>query len=203
TEKNLLATPGGQASFAVLLFQDLAVVPLLLILSFFTGAGNQFSWKDAAEAAGMIVLLILAGRFLVRPVLRYIAATKLREIFVAFSLLVVLGTAALMELVGLSMALGAFLAGVMLADSEYRHELELDIEPFKGLLLGLFFIAVGMSVDLGLFVRSPLLVIGLALGIVALKMALLYTVARPFYCGTGDAALFAVALSQAGEFAFV
>jgi glutathione-regulated potassium-efflux system protein KefB len=108
-----------------------------------------------------------------------------------------------MELVGLSMALGAFLAGVMLAESEYRHELELDIEPFKGLLLGLFFIAVGMSVDLGLFVHSPLLVIGLALGIVALKAGLLYAVARPVYCGTGDATLFAVALSQAGEFAFV
>jgi glutathione-regulated potassium-efflux system protein KefB len=107
-------------------------------------------------------------------------------------------------MVGLSMALGAFLAGVMLADSEYRHELELDIEPFKGLLLGLFFIAVGMSVDLGLFVRSPLLVLGLALGIVALKAALLYPVAKTFgYCGRADALLFALGLSQVGEFAFV
>jgi len=204
TEKNLLATPGGQASFAVLLFQDLAVVPLLLILSFFTGAGNQFSWKDAAEAAGMIVLLILAGRFLVRPVLRYIAATNLREVFIGFSLLVVLGTAALMAGVGLSMALGAFLAGVMLADSEYRHELVLDIDPFKGLLLGLFFIAVGMSVDVSLFLRSPLLVLGLALGIVALKLVLLFFISRGFgYCNRADAGLFAVALSQGGEFAFV
>src|SRR5207245_3450178 len=115
---------------------------------------------------GMIALLVVAGRWLVRRALRYVAETRLREVFVGFSLLVVLGTAALMEGVGLSMALGAFLAGVMLADSEYRHELELDIEPFKGLLLGLFFIAVGMSVDLGLFLRSPLLVLGLALALV-------------------------------------
>jgi monovalent cation:proton antiporter-2 (CPA2) family protein len=204
TEKNLLSTPGGQASFAVLLFQDLAVVPLLLVLSLFTGEGNQFSWRSAAEAAGMIVLLILAGRFLVRPVLRYIAATNLREVFIGFSLLVVLGTAALMAGVGLSMALGAFLAGVMLADSEYRHELVLDIDPFKGLLLGLFFIAVGMSVDLSLFLRSPLLVLSLALGVVALKLVLLFFISRGFgYCNRADAGLFAVALSQGGEFAFV
>jgi monovalent cation:proton antiporter-2 (CPA2) family protein len=203
SEKNLLGTPGGQASFAVLLFQDLAVIPMLIVLGMLSGDGEQFSWLDTGKAIGMIVLLIAAGRFLVRPVLRYVAETRLREVFVGFSLLLVLGTAALMELVGLSMALGAFLAGVMLAESEYRHELELDIEPFKGLLLGLFFIAVGMSVDLGLFLRSPFVVLGLALGIVLLKAALLYAVARPFYCGTGDAALFAVALSQAGEFAFV
>jgi glutathione-regulated potassium-efflux system protein KefB len=204
TEKNLLATPGGQASFAVLLFQDLAVVPLLLVLSIFTGENNDLNFKSAAEAVGMIVVLILAGRFLVRPVLRYIAETRLREVFVGFSLLVVLGTAALMEGVGLSMALGAFIAGVMLADSEYRHELVLDIEPFKGLLLGLFFIAVGMSVDLNLFVRSPLLILGLALGLVLVKMLILFPIAQGFgYCNRADAGLFAVALSQAGEFAFV
>jgi monovalent cation:proton antiporter-2 (CPA2) family protein len=203
-EKRLLGTPGGQASFAVLLFQDLAVVPLLIVIGLLSGdGGDSLSWLDAAKALGMVALLIAAGRFLVRPVLRYIAETRLREVFVGFSLLVALGTAALMEAVGLSMALGAFLAGVMLADSEYRFELELDIEPFKGLLLGLFFIAVGMSVDLGLFLRSPLLVLGLALGIVALKSAILYVVARPFYCGAGDAMLLALALSQAGEFAFV
>ncbi len=204
TEKNLLPTPGGQASFAVLLFQDLAVVPLLLILNVFTGENNNLNQKSAAEAIGIIVLLILAGRFLVRPVLRYIAETRLREVFVGFSLLVVLGTAALMEWVGLSMALGAFLAGVMLADSEYRHELELDIEPFKGLLLGLFFIAVGMSVDLSLFQRTPWLVLGIALGLVALKLVLLFHISRGFgYCNRADAGLFAVALSQGGEFAFV
>jgi glutathione-regulated potassium-efflux system protein KefB len=204
SEKNLLNTPGGQASFAVLLFQDLAVVPLLIVLKLFTGEGSQMSLAAAAEAIGIVVLLILAGRFLVRPVLRYIAETRLREVFIAFSLLVVLGAAALMEWVGLSMALGAFLAGVMLADSEYRHELELDIEPFKGLLLGLFFIAVGMSIDLSLFLRSPLLVLGIALGLVALKAIILYPIAQAFgYCNRSDAGLFAVALSQGGEFAFV
>jgi monovalent cation:proton antiporter-2 (CPA2) family protein len=204
TEKNLLTTPGGQASFAVLLFQDLAVIPLLLILGFMGGETESFSWADLAKPVGLIVLLIAAGRLLVRPVLRYVAEARLREVFVGFSLLLVLGTAALMDWVGLSMALGAFLAGVMLADSEYRHELELDIEPFKGLLLGLFFIAVGMSVDLGLFLRSPGLVLGLALGVVILKVIILYPVAQVFgYCDRADAAIFAVALSQAGEFAFV
>jgi monovalent cation:proton antiporter-2 (CPA2) family protein len=205
TEKHLLPTPGGQASFAVLLFQDVAVIPLLLVLAFFTGdTSERMTWGEAARALGVIALLILAGRFLVRPVLRYVAETRLKEVFVGFSLLVVLGTAALMEWVGLSMALGAFIAGVMLAESEYRHELELDIEPFKGLLLGLFFIAVGMSVDIGLVLRSPLLVLSITLGVVALKMVLLFFVSRSFgYCNREDAGLFAVALSQAGEFAFV
>jgi monovalent cation:proton antiporter-2 (CPA2) family protein len=205
TEKHLLPTPGGQASFAVLLFQDVAVIPLLLILAFFTGdTSERMTWGEAARALGVIALLILAGRFLVRPVLRYVAETRLKEVFVGFSLLVVLGTAALMEWVGLSMALGAFIAGVMLAESEYRHEFELDIEPFKGLLLGLFFIAVGMSVDMGLVLRSPLLVLGIVLGIVALKIVLLFFISNAFgYCDRADAGLFAVALSQAGEFAFV
>jgi glutathione-regulated potassium-efflux system ancillary protein KefC len=168
-EKSLLPTPGGQASFSVLLFQDIAVIPLMLILGMLsaTGDAHAFDWRAAAKAVGLIALLIVAGRLLLRPLLRYIAQTGLREIFIAFSLLLVIGIASLMHAVGLSMALGAFLAGVLLADSEYRHELELDIEPFKGLLLGLFFIAVGMSVDLGLFVRTPLLVLGLALGVVA------------------------------------
>jgi glutathione-regulated potassium-efflux system protein KefB len=188
----------------VLLFQDLAVIPLLLVVGLIGGEAETLKWADAAKALGMIALLIVAGRLLVRPVLRYVAETRLREVFVGFTLLLVLGTAALMAWVGLSMALGAFLAGVMLADSEYRHELELDIEPFKGLLLGLFFIAVGMSVDVGLFLRAPHLVLGLALGVVLLKAVILYPIAQAFgYCGRTDAGLFAVALSQAGEFAFV
>ena len=205
-EKNLLPTPGGQASFSVLLFQDLAVIPLMLALGMISPgkSGAGIDWLAAAEAIAIIAALIFAGRHLLRPVLRYIANTRLREIFLGFSLLLVLGIAALMQAAGLSMALGAFLAGVLLADSEYRHELELDIEPFKGLLLGLFFIAVGMSVDLGLLMRSPLLVLGLALGVVALKIALLYPVAKLFgYCGRADALLFALTLSQVGEFAFV
>ena len=204
SEKNLLATPGGQASFAVLLFQDLAVIPLLLALGVLGGQVETMNWAAAGKAVALVLLLIVAGRFLVRPVLRYVAQARMREVFVGFSLLVVLGTAALMESAGLSMALGAFLAGVMLADSEYRYELELDIEPFKGLLLGLFFIAVGMSVDLGLFVRAPLAVLGLALAIVAFKALILFAIAQAFgYCNRADAGVFAVALSQAGEFAFV
>jgi len=203
-EKNLLQTPGGQASFAVLLFQDLAVIPLLLAIGAMGGATENFEVTDLAMALGIIAVLVVAGRLLVRGVLRLVAETRLREVFVGFSLLVVLGTAALMEWVGLSMALGAFIAGVMLADSEYRHELELDIEPFKGLLLGLFFIAVGMSIDLGLFLRSPWLVLGIAIGVVVLKMMILFPIAQAFgYCNRADAGVFAVALSQAGEFAFV
>ncbi|HTN27726.1 MAG TPA: monovalent cation:proton antiporter-2 (CPA2) family protein [Burkholderiales bacterium] len=205
-EKRLLQTPGGQASFSVLLFQDIAVIPLLLVLGMLSAAGDAhtFDWLAALKAVALIAALIIAGRFLLRPLLRYIAQTGLREIFIAFALLLVIGIASLMHAVGLSMALGAFLAGVLLADSEYRHELELDIDPFKGLLLGLFFIAVGMSVDLGLFVRSPLLVLGLALGVVLLKAALLYPLSITFgYCGRADATLFAIALSQVGEFAFV
>jgi glutathione-regulated potassium-efflux system protein KefB len=205
-EKRLLASPGGQASFSVLLFQDLAVIPLMLALGLLAPEASRGSldWVAVGRAIAMIILLIAAGRFALRPLLRVIAGSGQREVFVAFALLLVLGVAALMERVGLSMALGAFLAGVILAESEYRHELELDIEPFKGLLLGLFFIAVGMSVDVGLFVRQPLLVFGLAAGVVALKTLLLYPVAKTFgYCGRADALLFALGLSQVGEFAFV
>lgn len=205
-EKNLLPTPGGQASFSVLLFQDLAVIPLMLVLALLAPGADaeSFGWSDAGKALGLIVLLIATGHFALRPVLRFIAGTGLREIFIAFALLLVIGIALLMETVGLSMSLGAFLAGVLLADSEYRHELELDIEPFKGLLLGLFFIAVGMSVDIGLLVRAPLVVLGLACGVVVLKMALLYPISYLFgYCGRTDSTLFALALSQVGEFAFV
>ncbi len=205
-EKHLLPTPGGQASFAVLLFQDMAVIPLMLLVSVLAPgrAGDAgVDWLAAARAVGLIVGLVVAGRYLLRPMLRYVANTGLREIFVAFSLLLVIGIALLMQSVGLSAALGTFLAGVLLADSEYRHELELDIEPFKGLLLGLFFISVGMSVDLGLFVRVPALVIGLALGIVALKVILLYALARGFRLCGADGLLFALGLSQVGEFAFV
>ena len=205
-EKNLLPTPGGQASFAVLLFQDLAVIPLLLLLGLISSdkTQNSFDWTATAKAIGIIVLLIVAGRFLLRPVLRYVANTRQREIFVGFALFLVIGIAALIEWVGLSAALGAFLGGVLLADSEYRHQLELDIEPFKGLLLGLFFIAVGMSVDLGLFSRSPFLIFLIAGGAIAIKIAILYPISKTFgYCGRADATLFALALSQVGEFAFV
>lgn len=204
-EKNLLPTPPGQASFAVLLAQDLAVIPLLMVLALLApgATGTEFDFLAAGKAIGVIAAVIFVGHTLLRPVLRYIANTRLGEIFIAFSLLLVIGTAALVHWVGLSMALGTFLAGVLLADSEYRHELELDIEPFKGLLLGLFFIAVGMSVDVGLFARAPATVFGLALGVVALKVVLLFPLARSFGVGARDSILFALLLSQAGEFAFV
>ena len=203
-EKNLLSSPGGQASFSVLLFQDLAVIPMLLAVGLLAEGKAALDWKAAGTGLALIVGIFMGGRLLLRPALRYIANARLREVFVAAALLLVLGIALVMEQAGLSMALGAFLAGVILADSEYREELELDIEPFKGLLLGLFFIAIGMSVDMGLFLTKPVLVLGLALGLVLLKIAILYPVANFFgYCGRADAGLFAVALSQVGEFAFV
>jgi len=204
-EKNLMPAPAGQASFAVLLAQDLAVIPLLMVLALLApgATGADFDFLAAGKAIGVIAGVIFVGHTLLRPVLRYMANTRLREIFIAFSLLLVLGTATLVHWVGLSMALGTFLAGVVLADSEYRHELELDIEPFKGLLLGLFFIAVGMSVDIGLFASAPHIVVGLALGVVALKIVLLLPLARLFGVSARDAILFALLLSQAGEFAFV
>jgi monovalent cation:proton antiporter-2 (CPA2) family protein len=203
-EKNLLSTPGGQAGFAVLLFQDLAVIPLLLTVGLLAEGHRALDWRAVAIGVGLIAAVLALGRLLLRPALRFIAAIKLREVFVAAALLLVIGIALVMELAGLSMALGAFLAGVILADSEYREELEVDIEPFKGLLLGLFFIAIGMSVDIGLFARSPLLVLGIALGIVLAKTAILFPIAYLFgYCGRADAVLFAIGLSQVGEFAFV
>lgn len=203
-ERGLLNTDGGRLSFAVLLFQDLAVIPLMLVLALLQpGGGSSMDGLAVIKAIGIIALVIVGGRYLLRPVLRYVAGTGMREIFIAFALLLVIGIALAMQAVGLSMALGTFLAGVLLADSEYRHELELDIEPFKGLLLGLFFIAVGMSVDLGLFLRSPLLVVGLALAIVLVKIGLLLGVARSFRVRGADAVVVALYLSQVGEFAFV
>ncbi len=203
-ERGLLNTDGGRLSFAVLLFQDLAVIPLMLVLALLQpGGGGSMDSLAILKALGIIALVIVGGRYLLRPVLRYIAGTGMREIFIAFALLLVIGIALAMHAVGLSMALGTFLAGVLLADSEYRHELELDIEPFKGLLLGLFFIAVGMSVDLGLFLPAPLLVIGLALAVVALKIVVLLGVARASRVRGADAGVFALYLSQVGEFAFV
>ncbi len=204
-EKNLLATPGGQAGFSVLLFQDIAVIPLMLVLGLLSAGGEagSMNWYRIGTAVGLILGIILAGRYLLRHVLRYVASTGSREIFIAFSLLLVIGTALLMQSVGLSMALGTFLAGVILGESEYRHELEMDIEPFKGLLLGLFFIAVGMSVDMGLFASSPLAVLGLASGVVTLKVVLLIALARAFKLSSQDGWLFGLVLSQVGEFAFV
>jgi glutathione-regulated potassium-efflux system ancillary protein KefC len=204
-EKKLLSTPGGQASFATLLFQDLSVIPLFMLLALIApnNAESSFDVWAVLKAISVIVLLIFASRILLRPIMRIVAQTGVREIFVAFSLLLVIGVSLAMQSVGLSMALGTFLAGVLLADSEYRYELRLDIEPVKGLLLGLFFIAVGMSVDVSLLANSPLIIFGFALLIVMTKMAILMGLGRLFNYSLRDNLLFGVAISQIGEFAFV
>ena len=150
-----------------------------------------------------VVIVIFTGRILVRPLLRYVAATRLRELFTATALLLVVGTTALMHSVGLSPALGTFLGGVVLANSEYRHELESDIEPFKGLLLGLFFIAVGSSINFAMILETPGLILALVASIMVLKTIVLYFLARVFKMGTDQGLVFAVSLSQVGEFAFV
>lgn len=205
TEKKLLSAPGGQASFATLLFQDLSVIPLFMLLAYIapSKAAAGFDLWAVLKAMIAIAIIIVASRTLLRPVMRFIAQTGVREIFVALSLLLVISVSLAMQYVGLSMALGTFLAGLLLADSEYRYELRLDIEPVKGLLLGLFFIAVGMSVDLSLLANAPLVILGFALLIVLTKMAILVGLGKLFKYPTRDALLFGVTLSQIGEFAFV
>ena len=206
-ERNELTTRHGRMSFSILLFQDLAVIPILALLPLLApasgGAGDGVLWLDMAKAVGMIALVVLGGRYLLRHVLRLVARFGTHEVFTATALLTVVGVALLMELVGLSMALGAFLAGVLLADSEYRHELEADIEPFKGLLLGLFFMAVGMTVNIGLVIETPLTVLGVAAGLMLVKMLCLIAVARIETRTWRTIRGTAVALSQGGEFAFV
>ena len=206
-ERNELTTRHGRLSFSILLFQDLAVIPILALLPLLAPAsgstGGEPLWLGIAKAVGMIALVALGGRYLLRYVLRLVARFGTHEVFTATALLTVVGVALMMELVGLSMALGAFLAGVLLADSEYRHELEADIEPFKGLLLGLFFMAVGMTVNIGLVIETPLTVLGLALGLMLVKMLCLAAVARIDTPNWRTVRGTAVALSQGGEFAFV
>jgi glutathione-regulated potassium-efflux system protein KefC len=204
-ERNELNTPSGQSGFGILLFQDFAAIPLLAAIPFLGDterAGDNPLWMRIALAVAAIAGVIVIGRYLTRPVLRLIAKIDQRELFTAFALLLVLGIAELMSLAGLSMALGAFLAGALLASSEFRHALEGDIEPFKGLLLGLFFISVGMTIDFGLLGKTPGLVFGLLAGFLALKIASLWAVARMLSI-CKDTWLFALLLSQGGEFAFV
>jgi glutathione-regulated potassium-efflux system ancillary protein KefC len=205
TERGAISTQGGQGTFAVLLFQDIAVIPMLAILPLLGSgdSGGGFSWTKLSLAAAVIILTLGGGRLLARPVFRHIARTGLREIFTAFALLVVLVTALAFEHAGLSMALGAFLGGVLLAESEYRHEIEAAVEPFKGLLLGLFFIAVGMSADFGVLVKHPWLVFGLIGGLFVLKSAVLWLIARTSGIPRGERPLFILLLAQGGEFAFV
>jgi glutathione-regulated potassium-efflux system ancillary protein KefC len=203
-ERNFLPTPAGQSAFAILLFQDIAAIPLLAVVPLLAGGiGAELSWLAPTKAFGAIALVIVVGLYLTRPLLRIIAATGLREVFTAFALLLVIGISQIMVFAGLSMGLGAFLAGVLLASSEYSRALETDIEPFKGLLLGLFFISVGMSVDFGLLQSQPGMVLQLVLGFLVLKAGVLWLVARVIGIHQKQRWLFALLLSQGGEFAFV
>ena len=209
-ERNLMRTSSGRAGFSILLFQDVAAIPILALLPLLgaaAGAGDDHSagevLLEALKIVGVIGAIVLGGRLLLRPLLRWIAKSRTPEIFTAASLLLVVGIAYLMVMVGLSMALGAFLAGVLLADSEYRSELEADIEPFKGLLLGLFFIAVGMSIDFGVLMRSPWLMAGILLGFLALKALVIYTLAKVAGVPYQERPVFTLLLAQGGEFAFV
>jgi glutathione-regulated potassium-efflux system ancillary protein KefC/glutathione-regulated potassium-efflux system protein KefB len=216
-EKGQRQGPVGEASFGVLLFQDLAVIPLFALLPLLAPIGVAApaashgtslltgfpGWAQALAQMAAVALVVVGGRYLTRPLFRFIAAARLREIFTASALLLVIAVAALMELVGLSPALGAFLAGVVLAESEFRRELETDIEPFRGLLLGLFFITVGAGLDLGLVAAHPLVVAGLVVGLMALKTIAMYAAGRLFRHSHRTALTTAVALAQGGEFAFV
>jgi glutathione-regulated potassium-efflux system ancillary protein KefC/glutathione-regulated potassium-efflux system protein KefB len=203
-ERKQLATRHGREAFAVLLFQDLSVIPLLALLPSLGGFGAAAGgWSAAAKGAAVIAVVVVASRLVVRPVLKLVASYGGREVFTAAALLLVVGAALIMEKIGLSPSLGAFLAGVLLADSEFRHELEADIEPFKGLLLGLFFMAVGMSTNLALVRDEPLAILGLAAGLIVAKFALMYAVARIGRAPADTAQRLALAISQGGEFAFV
>ena len=203
-ERGELTARHGRSAFAILLFQDLAIMPALVLLPMLAGAGSAaLNWRAIALPVVAAAAVVVAGRYALRPALRVIAATRAQDAFTAAALLVVVGTALLFQSVGLSMALGAFIAGVLLADSEYRHELEADIEPFKGLLLGLFFIAVGMSANLGVLLESPLTVIALTVAYMAVKTAAIFIAARVARHDSPTAWRLAVALAGGGEFAFV
>jgi glutathione-regulated potassium-efflux system ancillary protein KefC len=209
-ERNLLGTVGGQAGFSILLFQDVAAIPILALLPLLATDSAQNMPLPLADKAfeaikiiGVIGAVVLGGRTVLRPLLRAIAKSGTPEIFTAAALLLVVAVAALMQAVGLSMALGAFLAGVLLADSEYRHELETDIEPFKGLLLGLFFMAVGMSIDFGVLMAQPLLMLGVVLGFLVVKGLVIWLLAQAMGIPVAERPVLVLLLAQGGEFAFV
>ena len=224
SEKNLLNNNAGRKSFSVLLFQDIAVIPVLAVLPLLAnyvkqGISSQYSMEESNELQQLIsqlpgwqqllliisavAVIIIGGRYFSRYVFRFIASSGLREIFTATALLIVVGIALLMSSLGLSPALGTFLAGVVLADNEYRHELETNIEPFKGLLLGLFFIAVGASINFKILVDNVMVVFILLGLLILIKFGVLYLLARRFKLHSGEEMLFALSLSQAGEFGFV
>ncbi len=210
-EKGYAKSLGGERTFAVLLFQDIAIIPILALLPLLAVQMGVLSEPEGAPSGGRQTLLVLGavaavvggGRFLVRPLFSLISRTKLRETFTALALLIVVASAALMHAVGLSPALGAFLAGVVLADSEFRHQIEADIEPFKGLLLGLFFITVGSSIQFGLIRDQPLDVALWVLAIIGVKALLVYAIGRFSKIPPPESLLFSISLAQGGEFAFV
>jgi monovalent cation:proton antiporter-2 (CPA2) family protein len=213
-ERGLMKTSVGQSTFSVLLFQDISVIPMLALLPLLatqhadashsaTLIGGFPAWVQTLAVFGAVAAIIVAGRYLMRPLFRIVAGTGIREIFVAFALLIVVGITLLMQQVGLSAALGTFLAGVVLAESEYRHELEMDLDPFKGLLLAVFFIAVGAGIDFDLLAAKPAMVVGLVLAFVALKLFVHFLIAKLFGMSTPDASRFSFLLAQGGEFAFV
>ena len=205
-ERNLMATTSGQSVLSVALLQDVAAIPILALLPLLATAEVHASgggWIGAAKALGVITAIVLGGRLLLRPALRWIAGSRTPEIFTAASLLLVVATAALMQAVGLSMALGAFLAGVLLAESEYRRELETDIEPFKGLLLGLFFIAVGMTIDFAVVLDRPVVIAIVVLGFLLVKALVLWAMGRLMPLPLPEWPVFIILLAQGGEFGFV
>jgi glutathione-regulated potassium-efflux system protein KefB len=200
-------TPAGEKAFSILLFQDLSIVPLITIIAAMSRAPVDPSappgWQLALYTIGAIVGLVLAGRFLINPLFRLVGRVSERELFIVAGLFTVAAAAAVMESLHLSTALGAFVAGVMLADSPYRHELEADIDPFRSILLGLFFVSVGMMLDLGAIIERPLFVIGMAVALIAVKTITLYGLARLFRMPPRRAIKLGLLLSQGGEFAFV
>jgi len=215
-EKGLTQTESGKRSFAVLLFQDISVIPILALLPLLALSTDYAAdeghatllaglpgWAQTIALLGVVGLMILSGRLLFVPFLRFIGRIRLRELFTVAALLIVIGAEYLMERVGLSPALGAFLAGVVLANSEFRHELESDIEPFKGILLGLFFISVGASINFNLMVGNPLKITGLVCGVMALKACVLFLTGRLSRLTFDQNLLFTLGLAQVGEFAFV
>lgn len=208
SERHELTTHHGRAAFSILLFQDLSVIPFLALVPMLGRQGQVTGdaaaiWLGVGKAVAAVLVTVIGGRYLLRPVLRWLAKSGVSEVFTAAALLVVVATALGMEWVGLSASLGAFLAGVLLADSEYRHELQADIEPFKGLLLGLFFIAVGMSANVGRVIEEPLAVFALVFGLIVVKALVLYAIGRFQGLADGPARSLALALAQGGEFAFV